>query len=86
MERNVLSPAYNYPHAGLVEPQLSFFWIGTIIGPVTNFSNLSGTYFNIPLIFSSLLAGILGERLNRKMLLGGSVIAYSAAVVVTGFS
>lgn len=60
--------------------------ISQIILNGKEFSNLSGLYFNIPLIISSLIAGLLTERFSRRLIISTSTIGIAACVVGMGFS
>lgn len=65
---SLLAPAYNYPYQNLPANQISYYWIGSVIGDTVNFSTISGTAIIIPLLLSSFCAGLLAEKLNRKWL------------------
>jgi len=58
----------------------------TVIQNNQEFGQVSGVYFNVPLIFSSLLAGYLTEKYSRKILISGSTMAVSACVIGMGMS
>lgn len=79
-ERGLLTPAFQQQST---DPRYS---IKGIITNAQEFGKVSGLYFNVPLIMSSLAAGLLTERFSRRLLISIATIGLSACVVGMAFS
>ena len=79
-ERGILVPAFQQPTN---DPKFS---IKGIITNSTEFGKVSGLYFNVPLLLSSLVAGLLTERMSRRLLISISTIGIAVCVVGMGLS
>jgi len=70
---NILAPAYQYDYKSRDPTQIGYYWIGTAIGDIVNYSTIAGTAQIIPMLATSLFAGMLAERFNRKYLFFSAV-------------
>ena len=79
-ERNIVVPAYNYP-----SNSTKYTLKGEIITNSKEYANITGLYFNLTLIIFALVAGLVIEKLSRRLLVSLATVGVSACVLGMGF-
>ena len=79
-ERNILVPAFNYPST---DPKYS---ITQLITTTNEFANVSGLYFNLPLVVFSLVAGMATEKFSRRYIVSIATAGLAFYVLCIGLS